>query len=104
MIPACDRQREEKSASHCFLLSGWAGRSVRLPDSCSTALCTNLLQPNKTRYQRMTRSTGLPGILLLLLLVFLLIFFFFSLFASSLWSKRISEFHCSSFAAMLEAR
>lgn len=92
--------RERKtSASHCFLLGGWAGRSARLPDSQSasrsTSLCTNHLRPNKTRYQRMTRNTNPPGILLLLL---------FFLLPPLLWSKRISEFHCSLFAAMLEAR
>ncbi len=90
------------SASHCFLLAGWTGRSARLLDSQwashSASLCTNLLQPNKTRYQRMTRNTSPPGIFLLLLLC--LVFFL----PSPLRSKRISEFHFSLFAAMLEAR
>lgn len=73
--PPIDQQKEEKrqqlGLSLWFLLSSWAGRSVRLPDtqsaSRSTSLCTNLLQANKTRYQRMTRSTSPPGIFLLLL-------------------------------------
>lgn len=74
-----------------FFLFLWAGRSVRLLDS--TSFCTKLLWHNKTRYQRMTQNTSLPGILLLLFLP-----------PRLLWSKRITESQRSLFAAMLEGR
>lgn len=94
--------RQQLGLSLWFLLGSWAARSVRLPDtqsaSRSTSLCTNL-QANKTRYQRMTRTTSPPGIFLLLLLLPL-----FFLLPPPLWTKCISELHFSLFAAMLEAR
>lgn len=96
--------REKKSGSGLllwFLLSSWTARAVRLPDtqsaSRSTSLCTNLLQANKTRFQRMTRTTSPLGIFHILLPLFFLL-------PPPLWSKCISEFHFSLFAAMLAAR
>ena len=61
--------------------------------SSSASLRTNLLWPNKIRYQRMTRNPSPQGALLL-----------FFLLPPPLWRKRITEFHFGLFAAMLEAR